>query len=78
MIHWLFVTSGLSSPSGPWYLFWSGIGADWTRLLTLGGVITLVRQRTVHHRELKNMHERHHRELIRGVGGTQHPDPPPG
>ena len=74
-MHWLWVHGGLSSPNSPWYLFWSGIGADWTRLLTLGGVVTLVRQ----HAKLKDMHERHHRELTKDkLGGTERPHSPAG
>ena len=61
MLAWLFVHAGLSSPSGAWYLFWSGIGADWTRLLAVGGLVTLVRQRAKHHAEMKELHERHHK-----------------
>lgn len=66
MIHWFWLHAGLSSANSSWYLFWSGIGADWTRLLTLGGVITLVRQKAKHHAEIKDLHERHHRELVGG------------
>lgn len=63
-MHWLFVHAGLASPNSPWYLFWSGIGADWTRLLAVGGLVTLIRQRAKQHAEMKDLHERHHRESI--------------
>lgn len=68
MLHWLIVYAGLSSPSSPWYLFWSGIGADWTRVFSslaiLGGVTKVIQQRAKHHSEIKEMHERHHREML--------------
>jgi heme exporter protein D len=60
--HWLLFHAGLLDPGSPWYLFYSGIGADWTRLLLLGGIVHSVRARTRHHREIRDMHERHHRE----------------
>jgi hypothetical protein len=49
-MHWIYVHAGLSSPNSPWYLFWSGIGADWTRLLALGGVLHLSRSIHQHRR----------------------------
>lgn len=41
MIGWLFVHAGLSSPNSPWYLFWSGIGADYTRVGTIFTAVAL-------------------------------------
>ena len=63
-LHWLMVHAGLTSAESPWYLFWSGIGADWTRILTIGGLITIIRQRAKHHAEMKELHAGHHRELM--------------
>lgn len=65
LLHWLYYYGGLASPSYAWYLFWSGIGADWTRLLAVGSLLGLLRQRAKHHAEMKELHERHHRELMR-------------
>lgn len=67
MTHWLLSVAGLTSPSSGWYLFWSGIGADWTRLLMLGGLTQVIRQKAKHHTEMKELHERHHRENRRGT-----------
>ena len=41
LVTWLWYHAGLSSPNSPWYLFWSGIGADWTRLLAAFSLIHL-------------------------------------
>lgn len=54
MLHWLYLIAGLNSANSPWYLFWSGIGADWTRLLAFGGLIHVAR---VHHRRHHNSPE---------------------
>ena len=60
--HWLYVLSGLSSANSPFYLFWSGIGADLARIALLGGIVQMVQRSARHHRELLELHERHHRE----------------
>ena len=64
MILWIMVHAGLTSAESPWYLFWSGVGADWTRLLALGGLVTIIRQRAKHHTEMKALHESHHRDRM--------------
>lgn len=64
-MHWLLYHFGLTSATSPWYLFFSGIGGDWTRLLAFGAIVKLYRQRDKHHAELTEMHERHHRESMR-------------
>lgn len=64
MIHWIWLHAGLSSANSPWYLFWSGVGADWTRLLMLGGILRYLRARKQQYEDLKKMHERHHRERM--------------
>lgn len=64
MIHWFLFHAGLTSANSPWYLFFSGIGGDWTRLLAVGAIYKLYTQRARHHEELKDMHERHHRERM--------------
>lgn len=63
-IHWILYHTGLTDPSSSWYLFFSGIGGDWTRLLAFGALVKLYKQREQHHAELKDMHERHHRERL--------------
>jgi hypothetical protein len=57
---------GLTSANEWPYLLWSGSGSDLTRLAIAGIGLMIVRQRSQHHRELKDMHERHHRELMGG------------
>jgi hypothetical protein len=56
---------GLTSASEWPYLFWSGAGSDLTRLALIGGMIKIVQQQAQHHHEMKQMHERHHKELMR-------------
>jgi hypothetical protein len=51
MIYWLYVHAGLSSPDSAWYLFWSGIGADWTRI---GAIFTAVILYVHHHRKTRS------------------------
>jgi hypothetical protein len=48
---WLFYHAGLSSPNSPWYLFWSGFGADWTRI---GTIFTAVSLYVHHHRKTRS------------------------
>jgi hypothetical protein len=64
-LSWLLYHAGLTNANSPWYLFWSGIGADWTRILAVGGLFKLWQQRERHHAELTDLHERHHRERLR-------------
>lgn len=63
MSYWLYVHAGLSSPNSPWYLFWSGVGADWTRIIGCGGLLWFGQMLTRHHKERLEQAERHHREL---------------
>lgn len=53
---------GLTNASGWPYLLWSGAGADLCRLALVGGAFKIVTQRAEHHKQLMEMHERHHRE----------------
>jgi hypothetical protein len=62
--HWLLAYAGLTSPNSPWYLFWSGIGADWTRLLAIGGLLKFSQTLKRHHSERVEQTERHHRERM--------------
>jgi hypothetical protein len=48
---WLYYHAGLSSPNSSWYLFWSGFGADWTRIGTIFTAISLYAH---HHRKSRN------------------------
>lgn len=68
MFHAILLYAGLTSPNTPWYLFWSGIGADWTRLLSslvvVGGFAKVLHQRAQHHAEMKEQAERHHKERM--------------
>jgi hypothetical protein len=61
---WLLIHAGLTSAESPWYLFWSGIGADWTRLLALGGLLRFSQTLKQRHSERMEQHERHHRERM--------------
>lgn len=61
---------GLTSGSEWPYLFWSGAGSDLTRLALIVSIAKLVEQKTRHHREMKDMHERHHKELM-SKGGDE-------
>lgn len=63
-MYWFLLHAGLTSPNSPWYLFWSGIGADWTRLLAFGGLLHLSLLTARHHAENREMQERHHRERL--------------
>lgn len=64
ILHALYVLGGLSSANSPFYLFWSGVGSDLARLALLGGVLRLIERSAHHHKELLELHERHHRERI--------------
>lgn len=55
---------GLTTANGWPYLFWSGAGSDLARLALLAGLVKGLQQQVKHHKELKAMHERHHRELM--------------
>lgn len=48
MITLLFHIFGLDNASGPWYLFWSGIGSDISELAIVGGLIAFWRKHTCH------------------------------
>jgi hypothetical protein len=45
MIWWISHVLGLDNASGPWYLFWSGFGAD---LGLIGGALLLFRRHNCH------------------------------
>jgi hypothetical protein len=68
LITWFYFHAGLNSANSPWYLFWSGIGADWTRLLTafafIGGAMHITQRLGRHHTDLLKQRERHHQELL--------------
>lgn len=55
---------GLTNGSEWPYLLWSGSGSDVVRLALLAGLIKGLHQQVKHHKELKDMHERHHREMM--------------
>lgn len=59
--HQVYIWLGLSSPDSPWYLFWSGIGADWTRLLTFGGLLHVGSRLSKRHIEQR---DRHHSDTM--------------
>ena len=44
MIHALAHVLGLDNASGPWYLWWSGIGADLSEIAVLGGLVGIYRR----------------------------------
>ncbi len=50
MSGWIEHVLGLDNGSGSWYLWWSGIGADFQELALLGVVIGLYRQHNCHAR----------------------------
>jgi hypothetical protein len=58
------LTNGAEWP----YLLWSGSGSDVLRIALIASIFSgserLVRQRALHHRELREMHERHHSEIM--------------
>lgn len=64
MLHWLWLHAGLSSASSVWYLFWSGIGADWSRILAFGAFLKFARTLQQHHTERLEQQERHHQERM--------------
>jgi hypothetical protein len=39
---------GIDTATGPWYAFWSGIGADLGELAVIGGLIALYRRHNCH------------------------------
>lgn len=43
MWHDLARWAGLTNPSGAWYLFWSGIGSDVSKLTLLAGLFHVAR-----------------------------------
>lgn len=45
---WLYTVTGLSNASGPWYLWWSGIGSDIGEITLIGGVVMFYRHHTCH------------------------------
>lgn len=61
---WLLYHAGLTSAESPWYLFWSGFGADWTRLLALGGLLRFSQTLKRRHAERMEQQDRHHRERM--------------
>lgn len=64
MVHWLWYYAGLSSGSSPWYLFWSGFGADWTRLLSVFALLHIGNRLAKHHKARIAQAERHHKESM--------------
>lgn len=46
MLHWLRHVAGLDSGTGGWYLWWSGVGGDFTELAIVGGIISLYQAKT--------------------------------
>lgn len=59
--HWVWVHAGLAGPNSVWYLFWSGIAANWTRS---GVVITAVALYS-HNHHYRTRGERHARRARR-------------
>lgn len=47
-MNWLTHFFGLDDPSGSWYLFWSGVGADISELAIVGGMIGILRKHNCH------------------------------
>lgn len=45
---WLTHVLGLDDGTGPWYLFWSGVGADLGELAIVGGLISIYRRHQCH------------------------------
>jgi hypothetical protein len=43
-MHTLAHIFGLTSASGPWYLFWSGIGSDISEIALFGALLGLLRK----------------------------------
>jgi hypothetical protein len=58
MIHWFLYHAGLTSPNSPWYLFWSGFGADWTRIFAILGLLHVGNALHRHHKTLKKLADR--------------------
>jgi len=48
IFHDVAVVCGLTNPGGSWYLFWSGIGSDASKLAIVAGIIQHTRHRRVH------------------------------
>jgi hypothetical protein len=46
--HWLEHYLGLTTASGPWYSFWSGIGSDFGELTIVAAVVGLYRHHNCH------------------------------
>lgn len=55
---------GLTSGSEWPYLLWSGAGSDLLRLALIAAIGKHIQQTAKHHHEIKEMHERHHREIM--------------
>lgn len=47
-LSWFTHVAGISSETGPWYAFWSGLGSDIAEVAILGGVWSLYRKHTCH------------------------------
>lgn len=45
---WLLHVLGLDNASGPFYLWWSGSGADLGELAIVGGLVTVARKHNCH------------------------------
>lgn len=48
MFAWFGHIFGLDNGSGPWYLFWSGIGSDIGEVVIIGGIIQWYRKASCH------------------------------
>jgi hypothetical protein len=48
MLHWLDHVLGLDDGTGHWYLFWSGIGANFGEFAIVGALVATYRRHTCH------------------------------